>query len=97
MANPEWGIKRVCQSCDVRFYDLQRDPIICPSCGTKFDPESVLRSRRNRAAAPASAAAAASKKIEVEVEAETEAEKETETEAEVEAEAEAEAEDVGPC
>ena len=57
MAKPEWGSKRVCQSCEVRFYDLRRDPIICPSCGTKFDPESVLRSRRNRAAATVTAAA----------------------------------------
>ena len=78
MANPEWGMKRVCQSCDIRFYDLLRDPIICPSCGTKFDPESVLRSRRNRAAASTSAAAAAPKKLEVEVGAETK----TKTEAE---------------
>ena len=57
MAKPEWGSKRVCQSCEVRFYDLRRDPIICPSCGTKFDPESVLRSRRNRAAGTVTAAA----------------------------------------
>ena len=57
MAKPEWGSKRVCQSCEVRFYDLRRDPIICPSCGTKFDPGSVLRSRRNRAAATVTAAA----------------------------------------
>jgi hypothetical protein len=27
------GTKRVCQSCEVRFYDLARDPIVCPICG----------------------------------------------------------------
>jgi uncharacterized protein (TIGR02300 family) len=27
------GTKRVCQSCEVRFYDLARDPIVCPACG----------------------------------------------------------------
>lgn len=27
------GTKRVCQACEVRFYDLARDPIVCPSCG----------------------------------------------------------------
>jgi uncharacterized protein (TIGR02300 family) len=27
------GTKRICQSCEVRFYDLARDPIICPACG----------------------------------------------------------------
>jgi uncharacterized protein (TIGR02300 family) len=27
------GSKRVCQACGARFYDLLRDPIVCPSCG----------------------------------------------------------------
>jgi uncharacterized protein (TIGR02300 family) len=31
------GTKRVCQSCDTRFYDLSRDPIVCPSCGAHFE------------------------------------------------------------
>lgn len=30
------GTKRTCQSCDERFYDLDRDPIICPFCGNKY-------------------------------------------------------------
>jgi uncharacterized protein (TIGR02300 family) len=30
------GTKRVCQACEVRFYDLSRDPIICPSCGAHY-------------------------------------------------------------
>jgi hypothetical protein len=29
---------------------LQRDPIICPKCGTEFDPEAFLKSRRSRSA-----------------------------------------------
>ncbi|HML27584.1 MAG TPA: TIGR02300 family protein [Hyphomicrobium sp.] len=32
----ERGTKRTCQNCDERFYDLGRDPIICPFCGTKY-------------------------------------------------------------
>jgi uncharacterized protein (TIGR02300 family) len=28
----ERGTKRVCQSCGSKFYDLLRDPIICPIC-----------------------------------------------------------------
>jgi uncharacterized protein (TIGR02300 family) len=32
------GTKRVCQACEVRFYDLSRDPIVCPSCGAQFAP-----------------------------------------------------------
>lgn len=32
------GIKRTCQNeeCGVRFYDLERDPIICPMCGSEY-------------------------------------------------------------
>jgi uncharacterized protein (TIGR02300 family) len=30
------GTKRTCQSCDERFYDLDRDPIICPHCGSPY-------------------------------------------------------------
>jgi uncharacterized protein (TIGR02300 family) len=49
VAKPEWGIKRTCQSCAAVFYDLRRDPIICPKCGTRHDPEALLKSRRSRA------------------------------------------------
>ena len=48
MAKPEWGTKRVCQNCGAKYYDLQKDPIVCPKCGTVFDPDSLLRSRRTR-------------------------------------------------
>jgi len=30
------GTKRTCQSCDARFYDLDKKPIICPMCKAKF-------------------------------------------------------------
>lgn len=36
MAKPEWGTKRQCQECEVKFYDLGKTPIICPDCGTEF-------------------------------------------------------------
>ncbi len=36
MAKPELGAKRQCQSCATKFYDLNRDPIICPKCGAVF-------------------------------------------------------------
>lgn len=32
------GTKRVCQACQVRFYDLLRDQIVCPSCGAHYTP-----------------------------------------------------------
>ena len=46
MAKPEWGIKRFCQNCGARFYDMRRDPPTCPKCGTPFTPRAVVRPRR---------------------------------------------------
>ena len=51
MAKPKWGTKRICQSCAVKFYDFGRSPIVCPQCDAKFDPESLLKSRRTRPSA----------------------------------------------
>ena len=48
MAKPEWGVKRLCQSCATKFYDLGRSPSACPQCGARFDPEALLKSRRSR-------------------------------------------------
>ena len=36
MPNPEWGVKRVCPDCGEHYYDLQRDPILCPECEAPF-------------------------------------------------------------
>jgi uncharacterized protein (TIGR02300 family) len=49
VAKPEWGFKRQCHSCGLRFYDLRKDPIICPHCGATFDALAMLRPRRARA------------------------------------------------
>jgi uncharacterized protein (TIGR02300 family) len=48
-----WGLKRTCQSCAARFYDMTKDPIICPKCGVEFDPEAILKTKRAKTAAPA--------------------------------------------
>ncbi len=63
MAKPEWGLKRTCLNCGVRFYDMQRDPIICPSCETVFDPLALVRPKRARAAANRAKAKAQNKPI----------------------------------
>lgn len=44
MAKPELGAKRQCQACATKFYDLHRDPIVCPKCGTVFHAEPLARS-----------------------------------------------------
>jgi uncharacterized protein (TIGR02300 family) len=34
------GTKRVCNACAARFYDLSRDPIVCPACGAHHVPDA---------------------------------------------------------
>ena len=52
MAKEEWGSKRSCPDCGARFYDLKRNPIVCPRCGTEFDLQTAAKPRRPRPAAP---------------------------------------------
>jgi uncharacterized protein (TIGR02300 family) len=75
LAKPEWGTKRICQSCGARFYDFGRSPITCPTCGAVFDLEILNRARRARPSSRAVAAAATgivADEVELEPEAETE-------------------------
>ena len=39
MVKPELGSKRVCVHCGTRFYDLLKQPAICPKCGAEQPPE----------------------------------------------------------
>ena len=59
MAKPELGTKRLCGSCGAKFYDLNKEPIVCPKCGTTFVVTVAPVSRRADAAAAAAAATAA--------------------------------------
>ena len=45
MAKPELGTKRICVSCAARFYDLTRQPAVCPKCDTE-QPAEQPRVRR---------------------------------------------------
>ena len=51
MSKPEWGIKRVCPSCGTKYYDFNKNPIICPKCEFEFDPDLLLKSRKGRSIA----------------------------------------------
>ena len=51
MSKPEWGIKRVCPSCSIKYYDFNKNPIICPKCEFAFDPDLLLKSRKGRSIA----------------------------------------------
>jgi uncharacterized protein (TIGR02300 family) len=53
VAKPELGLKRQCMSCGAKFYDLGKNPAVCPKCGTVFQATAV-----SRAAAPVAARAA---------------------------------------
>jgi len=48
----ELGTKRTCPSCAARFYDLLKNPIVCPKCGANFIAPSVLPSKSDMPAMP---------------------------------------------
>ena len=52
MAKPEWGIKRICQACGLKYYDFNKLPITCPSCNVEFDPDIYLKSRKGKSFSP---------------------------------------------
>ena len=45
------GLKRICMSCGMRFYDMGKTPIVCPSCNTEFTGDMKVKIKRSRAAA----------------------------------------------
>ena len=47
MAALERGTKRQCLFCGTKFYDLNRDPITCPSCGKPFQLDMVRQAARH--------------------------------------------------
>jgi uncharacterized protein (TIGR02300 family) len=64
VTKPELGTKRICAGCNAKFYDLHKDPIVCPTCQSVFVPPKVAPPRSRRpmdihpaAASPALAAA----------------------------------------
>ena len=81
MAKAEWGTKRICLNCGARFYDMNRDPIVCPACSTALDPVAQSRPRRTRAPAKLAAVAAVADPEDVVVEADEEVETEEDEEA----------------
>ena len=58
MAKPELGTKRLCGNCGAKFYDLNKDPIVCPKCHTVLELAAVTTRPRPDAAARAPAPAA---------------------------------------
>lgn len=44
MAKSELGEKRRCLSCNTPFFDLNRNPIVCPKCKAVFHVVEIVRS-----------------------------------------------------
>jgi|SRR5216684_3694589 uncharacterized protein (TIGR02300 family) len=59
VAKPELGIKRICGNCGTKFYDLARDPILCPKCGTVYEVTAVPTRVTAAKVAPVAAAVVA--------------------------------------
>ena len=52
MSKTEWGNKHVCANCGAKFYDLKKDPAVCPTCGTQVSTKPLLKPRRTAVAKP---------------------------------------------
>jgi uncharacterized protein (TIGR02300 family) len=48
VTKPELGTKRRCGSCETKFFDLNRDPILCPKCMAVFAPPQPVPERSRR-------------------------------------------------
>jgi uncharacterized protein (TIGR02300 family) len=49
VTKPTLGIKRTCLSCETRFFDLNKNPAICPKCGEKY---KIPTTKPKRASTP---------------------------------------------
>ncbi len=43
VAKPDLGLKRQCPNCGTKFFDLGKNPAVCPKCGTVIQGASVAR------------------------------------------------------
>jgi len=48
VSKAELGIKRLCPNCGARYYDLNRNPIVCPRCGTEFEAPAAATAAKAR-------------------------------------------------
>ena len=71
MAKPELGSKHKCQNCGTKFFDLNKDPVVCPKCG---EVQTVAAAPSAARAAPRAAAAAVVNRDDEEADPETGAE-----------------------
>jgi len=46
LSKPELGTKRDCPSCGAKFYDLNKNPAVCPKCKHEFVPDTGAKAKR---------------------------------------------------
>lgn len=46
MSKPELGTKRDCPSCGAKFYDLNKNPVVCPKCKHEYVPDAGPKAKR---------------------------------------------------
>ena len=46
MAKPEWGTKRI-GPCGTKFYDFNKNPVICPGCGGEVITHKVKTNKND--------------------------------------------------
>ncbi|MDO8839233.1 MAG: TIGR02300 family protein [Parvibaculum sp.] len=46
MSKPELGTKRDCPSCGAKFYDLNKNPVVCPKCKHEYVPDTGTKAKR---------------------------------------------------
>lgn len=50
MSKPELGTKRDCPSCGGKFYDLNKNPVVCPKCKHEYVPDTGAKAKRAKPA-----------------------------------------------
>jgi uncharacterized protein (TIGR02300 family) len=45
----ELGTKRICSNCNLKFYDLRKNPIVCPTCETILEAPAPIAAKPRRA------------------------------------------------
>jgi uncharacterized protein (TIGR02300 family) len=63
VAKPDLGTKRLCGNCAAKFYDLNKDPIVCPKCATVMALAAVAARPRAEPVAPRAAAPAPKEEV----------------------------------
>lgn len=59
------GLKRVCNDCGTRFYDMNKRPVICPNCSTEFKGAEIARVQQTTASSKSKAKGQVDKKTAV--------------------------------